>query len=80
MAQPEPAPEPIYQLAEAIERAGMREAAMLALDVLRPVDLISSQIAQFSRPFLIGHTWEPYATALAAQGGLAALRKLLTRE
>jgi hypothetical protein len=78
--QPEPTPAPISQLAEAIERAGMREAAALALDVLRPVDLIGSQLAQFSRPFLSGHAWEPYAAALAAQGGLEALRKLLARE
>jgi predicted oxidoreductase (fatty acid repression mutant protein) len=74
---PEAHDESLQQLATQIERSSMREAIVFALDVLRPVDLLSSQFAQFSRPFLAHSRWAVYAAALAQEESWTTLRRLL---
>jgi hypothetical protein len=78
LSTPEPGAEPLHQLVAQIERAGMREAVIFAIDMLRPIDVIGSQIVQFSRPFLAGSPWAAYAAVLAERESWQELRHLLT--
>jgi hypothetical protein len=69
--------ETLHRLAEAITNAGMGGPATFFLDMVRPFDFISSQIALFVRPFTIGMGWEGYTRVLAEEPNWQALRHLL---
>jgi hypothetical protein len=58
----------------------MRAPAALLLDVLSPLDVISSQMALFARPLLRGTTLHPYADLLADSASWQELRRLLSRQ
>lgn len=74
------ADEPLRRLAARIERAGMREPAAMLLDILSPIDVISSQLARFGRPLVGGTGAEPVVAALEEAAGWAELRRLLGRQ
>ncbi len=67
----------IQQLAGAITRTGMRSPVSLILDMLSPLDFVSSQVALFVRPFMVVPRWEHYATALTNEEKWADLRRQL---
>lgn len=67
-------------IAEQIERAGLREPAALLLDVLLPLDVLSSQLALFVRPLVRGTGLHPYADLLADTATWHTLRRLLDRQ
>lgn len=69
----------LRSLVAGLERAGMREPAALLLDMLSPLDVVSSQLARFSRPFLGGTRAEPVVAALEEVSAWADLRRLLGR-
>jgi hypothetical protein len=70
----------LQQMAERIARAGMRAPVAIALDVLGPLDVISSQVALFARPLLRGTGLHPYADLLTDAANWQELRRLLARQ
>ena len=76
-----PHPEaPLRNLADGIRRAGMATPIRIALDVCAPLDVISSQLALFVRPFTDGSRWQSYAQALSNEQGWQQLRSLLAAD
>lgn len=71
--------EPLRRLAAGVERSGLRVPATMLLDALGPVDVICSQLARFSMPFVGGTGAEPFAAALSEAGGWRELRRLLDK-
>jgi hypothetical protein len=69
--------EPLRDLATGIERAGLRVPAAMLLEILSPLDVISSQLARFSQPLVGGTAAEPVARALGEAAAWAELRRLL---
>ncbi|MEI6776694.1 MAG: hypothetical protein WCK70_07315 [Chloroflexales bacterium] len=67
-------------IAQQIERAGLREPAAILLDVLRPLDVISSQLALFVRPLVRGTGLYPYADLLTDTATWHMLRRLLAHQ
>lgn len=74
------ADDPLGRLVAGIERAGMRAPAALLLDMLSPLDVVSSQLARFSRPLVGGTGAEPLVAALEEAAAWAELRRLLGRQ
>ncbi len=74
------APDAISKLADTITHAGLRDPLALALDMISPIDFISSQVALFVRPFTYGSQWEQYTSALAEETNWQTLRTLLQKE
>ena len=68
----------LQQLAERIDQAGWRDSAAFALDVVGPLDVVASQLAAFTRPFIGTHPWALYAEALAEPAAWRVLRQLIT--
>jgi hypothetical protein len=58
----------------------LRAPASFALDIIRPFDFLSSQLALFARPFTTGHSFERYAVALTEEAGWKELRRLLAHQ
>lgn len=71
------ADEPLRRLATGITRAGLLAPATLLLDALSPLDVISSQLARFSRPLVGGTRAEAVVLALQEAPAWAELRRLL---
>jgi hypothetical protein len=69
--------DPLRDLAAGIERAGLRVPAAMLLDVLSPLDVVTCQLARFSRPLVGGTSAEPFARALGEAAAWAELRRLL---
>lgn len=69
--------DPLHDLVAGIERAGLRVPAAMLLDIISPLDVISCQLARFSRPLVGGTAVEPVAKALGEAAGWAELRRLL---
>lgn len=67
----------LQRLAASVERAGLRAPVALLLDMLSPIDVVSSQVARFSRPFLGGTPAEAYVAALGEPDAWRDLRRLL---
>jgi hypothetical protein len=67
-------------LADAIDRVGLRVPLGMALDVLRPLDFLSSQAILFVRPFTHGSAWERYTLVLTEEQSWGDLRRLLDLE
>ncbi|WP_129628211.1 hypothetical protein [Candidatus Oscillochloris fontis] len=67
----------LTQLAHTITQAGWRPAALLMLDLLGPLDVISSQAVLFARPLLHGTSLDPYAQMLSEPANWHRLRQLL---
>lgn len=74
MAQPE---EPLLDLIAGLERTGLRAPAAIFLDLLSPVDVITSQLVCFGRPFVLGTSAETLFTRLGDPPAWAELRRLL---
>ncbi|PDW03859.1 hypothetical protein [Candidatus Viridilinea mediisalina] len=72
--------EPLVRLVAAVEQAGLRGPALLFLDLLRPVDLITSNLVGFGRPFVVGTTLEPFVVRLGEAAAWAELRRLLAAQ
>ena len=70
----------IHRLAEGITRVGLHAPFAMALDVIKPLDFVSSQVALFLQPFVRGHAWEQYMTALSDESHWQALRHELDRQ
>jgi hypothetical protein len=68
----------LAQLADRIARSPLHTALCLTLDLLSPIDVISSQLAQFARPLVSGTGLEPYASLLADRASWPELRRLLS--
>ncbi len=60
-----------------IERTGLRAPVAILLDVLSPLDVISSQMALFARPLVRGTGLYSYASLLTDTASWQELRKLL---
>lgn len=69
--------EPLEGLAAQIARSGLSVPAAMLLDVISPFDVISSQLARFSRPFVGGTRAAPLVDALTETDAWARLRRLL---
>jgi hypothetical protein len=67
-------------MAQQIERAGLRAPAAMLLDVLSPLDVISCQLALFTRPLVRGTSLHPYADLLTDSANWQELRRLLARQ
>jgi hypothetical protein len=74
MAEPE---EPLLHLIAGLERAGLRAPAAIFLDLLSPVDVITSQLVCFGRPFVLGTGAETLFNRLGEPPAWAELRRLL---
>lgn len=68
---------PVRHFAERIQQAGLRSAALILLDTLSPLDMLSSQLVAAVRPFVVGSSAEPLFTQLATTDAWAELRRLL---
>ena len=66
----------VADFAEALVRHNLHGSARLLLDLVAPLDVINSQLALFSRPFLSG-SWRRTATALSEPEAWQHLRNLL---
>jgi hypothetical protein len=75
-----PQAETLRQLVAHIQRAGLQSPVLVALDVLRPVDFLSSQVVLFVQPFSRGSSWERYTAALTEEASWGELRALLAPE
>jgi hypothetical protein len=64
----------VRRLAAAINRAGLQTPVAMTLDILKPLDFISSQVVVFLAPFVRGHRWEQYTAALTNEEGWHTLR------
>jgi hypothetical protein len=69
--------ETLRRLVAHVDRAGLRVPLALALDVLRPLDVVSSQAVLFVRPFVRGSGLERYAVLLAEAEHWPELRRSL---
>lgn len=71
--------EAIGNLATLIGRTGLRAPVAFVLDILKPFDVLSSQLALFVRPFTptIGREWERYSRALSEEANWNELRLML---
>lgn len=71
--------ETLRHLAENLRRRGVGETAAFVLDLFRPFDFLSSQLALFARPFTsgIGGRWGLYVDALSEETNWHTLRQLL---
>lgn len=72
--------EALHPLVAAVSRLGLREPASLVLDILRPLDVVSSQMALFLQPFAAGSRWGACTRALTDETGWVALRQLLEEQ
>lgn len=70
----------MHELAERIEHAGLQAPALIMLDLLSPIDVISSQMVQFMRPLVRGTSVDSYAGLLAETANWQELRRLLSRQ
>jgi hypothetical protein len=77
MLSPEQRTMTLHQLAQRIASAGLLTPALVTLDALQPVDVISSQFALFLRPFIVRSGFDRYAEALALEHGWQELRTML---
>lgn len=69
----------LQSLVEQIDRAGLRAPIGLLLDLISPLDVISSQMALMARPLVGGTSWDAYAAALAETASWRELRRLMAR-
>lgn len=67
----------LQRLVARVEHAGMRVPLALVLDMLSPIDVVSSQLARFSLPFLGGTRAEAYVAVLGDPDAWRNLRRLL---
>jgi hypothetical protein len=72
--------EALQHLADHLSSAGLRAPVSFALDMIRPFDFLSSQLALFARPFTTGCSFERYAVALTEEAGWKELRRLLAHQ
>jgi hypothetical protein len=77
MESPDTSRDELQVLAQTIRRVGLTAPLAVMLDMLRPIDVISSQFAQFARPFFSGHSWQRYMDRLADEQAWEELRHLL---
>jgi hypothetical protein len=77
MLNPEQRTGALQQLAERIASAGLLTPALVTLDALQPIDVISSQCVLFLRPFVVSSGLNRYAEALAQADGWQELRTML---
>lgn len=77
MSLGKPQAEALHHLAAWIERAGLRVPVAMTLEMLRPLDFLSSQAALFAHPFARGSRWERYTSALTHEQSWHDLRALL---
>jgi hypothetical protein len=73
-------PDPLVELAADLHRRGLRAPVALLLDAVRPLDIVNSQLARFSLPFLSHTGAEPVASALCDAAGWQTLRCLLEEQ
>lgn len=69
----------LQELADSLRRSRLDTPALMALDLLAPLHVISSQLALFVRPLVGGTRYAVYAAALAEPESWQALRRLLSR-
>lgn len=69
-----PPSDALQHLARHLTTAGMDAPALLLLDVLQPLDVVSSQVALFCQPFVRGMAWHRYCAALSDPTAWATLR------
>lgn len=67
----------LRRLAAGVDRSGMRVPASILLDALSPLDVVCSQLARFSLPFVGGTRAEPFTAALSEARAWQELRRLL---
>lgn len=67
---------PLDTLVQRTAQAGLVQPLRLALDILRPLDVICSQCALFAQPFVRGTAWEQ---PVALLGEADAWQHLRTR-
>ncbi|MEI8165143.1 MAG: hypothetical protein WCG26_02155 [Chloroflexales bacterium] len=72
--------DPLRRMVAGLARAGLLTPAAMLLDTLSPLDVISCQLARFSRPLVGGTSAEPLVIALEDAAGWAELRRLLARQ
>jgi FPC/CPF motif-containing protein YcgG len=70
----------LQQLANTITKTGLRDPLALLLNIIKPIDFITSQVALFVSPFTHGGRWEHYTTALTEETNWQTLRLLLEKE
>lgn len=72
--------EKVQHIADTIDRWGLRNPVSLMLDILKPIDFMSSQAALFVRPLLPSKRWEEAALALTNEHAWAELRGQLSEK
>ncbi len=72
--------EALQHLADHLSNTRLRAPVSFALDMIRPFDFLSSQLALFARPFTTGCSFERYAVALTEEAGWKELRRLLAHQ
>lgn len=71
--------EALQHLAAIIRQSGMHIPVGIALDIIQPFDVLSSQVALFCKPFTMGGSFERYVLALTDEASWAELRRYLGR-
>lgn len=77
MLSPEQRSATLQLLAERIASAGLLTPALVTLDALQPVEVVSSQFALFLRPFVVRSGFDVYVEALTQEHGWQELRTML---
>lgn len=67
----------LRRLVAGVEQAGLRTPLSLCLEMLSPIDVVSSQLVRFSLPFVGGTRAERFVVALGEPEGWRELRRLL---
>ncbi len=71
--------ETLQRLAAIIRQSGMRVPVGIALDIVQPFTVLSSQVALFCKPFTMGSSFERYVLVLADEASWDELRRYLGR-
>jgi hypothetical protein len=80
MPQSAPKTEALQDLTQRLAQVGLHDSATLVLDIIKPLDFLSSQVALFCQPFVRSGQWGQYTAALTAEAGWQELRQLLHQE
>jgi len=80
MPQSNPKTEALRDLSQRLARAGLHDSAALVLDIIKPLDFLSSQVALFCQPFVRSGPWGQSTAALTDEAGWQELRQFLAQE
>lgn len=69
----------VQRLADEIEARGLATPVRMILDIVSPLDIVSSQLALFIAPFTTGSRFYDYSSCFSHERAWKELRRILAR-